>query len=202
MVFATYSVTIFHTVGASVDPYMSSVAFALLQVMGNLCTARFSDSLGRRTLLMVSLLGAALGMYSFSLYCYLTQIGYRFDWIPVTSFLFTIFIASCGVVPLMFLSMVEQIKPVKVCRAFIALLIFIIFFVSFLSHHTKIRTVGVTICNVIMQLVSFTTLKLFPILMVSYGLHVAMLMFAIPCTLGAMYVYFVIKETKGMPINA
>lgn len=114
MVFATYSVRIFQTVGTSIDPYMSSIAFAMLQLMGNLCTAKFSDSLGRRTLLIVSLLGSALGMYSFSLYCYFTHIGYRFDWIPVTSFLFTIFIASCGVVPLMFLSMVEQIKPYKV----------------------------------------------------------------------------------------
>lgn len=114
MVFATYSVRIFQMVGTSIDPYMSSIAFALLQLIGNLCTAKFSDSLGRRTLLIVSLIGSALGMYSFSMYCYLTQIGYRFDWIAVTSFLFTIFIASCGVVPLMFLSMVEAL-PYKVC---------------------------------------------------------------------------------------
>lgn len=56
-------------------------------------------------------------MYSFSLYCYLTHIGHRsaaFEWIPITSLLAVIFTASCGVVPLMQLCMVEQL-PYKVC---------------------------------------------------------------------------------------
>lgn len=204
MVFATYSVTIFQATGTSIDPYMSSIAFASLQLIGNLCTASFSDSLGRKTLLIVSLLGSALGLYSFSLYCYLIHNGYRapeFDWIASTAFLFVIFTSSCGVVPLMFLGMIEQL-PLKVwfvrfnfCSCF-----FLYHFFSF--DVIKIRTVGVTICNVIMQLVSFATLKLFPILMVSVGLHGSMLMFAIPCTFGAFYVYFIIKETKGIPINA
>lgn len=118
MVFATYSVTIFQATGTSIDPYISSIYFALLQLIGNLCTASFSDSLGRKTLLIVSLLGSALGMYSFSFYCYLIHNGYRtptFDWIASTAFLFVIFASSCGVVPLMFLSMVEQL-PLKVCK--------------------------------------------------------------------------------------
>lgn len=140
MVFATYSVTIFQATGTSIDPYMSSVAFALFQLMGNLCTASFSDSLGRKTLLIVSLLGSALGMYSFSLYCYLIHYGYRtpaFDWIASTAFLFIVFTSSCGVVPLMFLGMVEQL-PLKVSKLPRELskkiLIFSHDFLSFLSR--------------------------------------------------------------------
>lgn len=114
MVFATYSVNIFQLSGASIDPYLSSIAFAFLQMIGNLCTARFSDTLGRKLLLIISYSGAAFGLFTFSVYTYIAHLGYDvadFDWIPVTSLSFVIFIASCGSVPLMFLTMVEQLPP-------------------------------------------------------------------------------------------
>lgn len=60
---------------------------------------------------------------------------------------------------------------------------------------------GLTICNVSMNIVNFITLKLFPILMVSIGLHACLCIFAICCTIGTVYVFFVIKETKGISLD-
>lgn len=117
LVFTTYAVVIFEEAGASyIDPYIASISLAVLQLIGNLCTTRFSDTLGRKVLLIISLLGSALGMFIFALYVHLRKSGHdmtAFEWIPVVSLSFVIFVASAGVVPLMFLSMVEHI-PFKV----------------------------------------------------------------------------------------
>lgn len=119
LVYTTYTVIIFKESGAkNIDPYVASIACAVIQLIGNSCTATLSDSIGRKALLIISLLGSAAGVYLFALFCYLRYIGYdvtAFEWIPVTSLSFVIFAASAGVVPLMFLSMVENI-PAKVCN--------------------------------------------------------------------------------------
>lgn len=52
-----------------------------------------------------------------------------------------------------------------------------------------------------MNAVSFILLKMFPILIVSIGLHGAMLIFAVACTIGSFYVFFVIEETKGIALD-
>lgn len=118
LVFTTYAVVIFEEAGASyIDPYVSSITLAVLQLIGNLCTTTFSDTLGRKALLMISLLGSALGMFTFASYSYLRHTGYdvtSFEWVPVVSLSLVIFVASAGVVPMMFLCMVEHI-PTKVC---------------------------------------------------------------------------------------
>lgn len=59
-----------------------------------------------------------------------------------------------------------------------------------------------TICMVFMNLVSFICLKLFPILMAIIGLHGCMLTLATACILGTSYIYFVVKETKGISMDS
>lgn len=117
LVFSTYAVLIFKEAGATnINPNISAISMAVLQMIGNLCTASFSDSLGRRTLLICSLLGSAFGIFTFALYCYTRSIGYdvvAFEWIPVLCLSFVLFSASVGVVPLVFICMVEHM-PFKV----------------------------------------------------------------------------------------
>lgn len=111
LVFATYAVAIFKEAGATyIDPYNSAVLMAMLQLIGNFCTASLSDSIGRKALMVFSLLGSACGMFIFSFHCYLRWIGFdmsEFEFVPVASLFFTVFISSAGVVPLMFVGMVE-----------------------------------------------------------------------------------------------
>lgn len=117
LVFVTYAVVIFEKAGASqISPYVSSITIAVMQLVGNLCTTRLSDSLGRKKLLIISLLGTAFGLFSFALYLYLKSREVdvsTFEWIPVISLSFVIFAASAGVVPLMFVCTVEYL-PSKV----------------------------------------------------------------------------------------
>lgn len=115
--FASYAVVIFSEAGAKyVDPHVSAIWMAALQLIGNFWTAKLSDTVGRRALVILSLLGSACGLFTFSLYCFLGSIGFNmsdFEFVPVASLLFSVFISSAGVVPLMFLGMVEH-TPFKV----------------------------------------------------------------------------------------
>lgn len=118
LVFATYAVVIFKEAGAkNINPHISAISMAVLHLIGNLCTAALSDTLGRKALLITSLLGSACGIFTFAFYCYLRSIGFdvtAFEFVPVISLLFAVFSASTGVVPLMFLSIIEHI-PSEVC---------------------------------------------------------------------------------------
>lgn len=117
LVFITYAVHIFDKVGAKqIDPYVSSIALAIVQILATLCTTTLSDTLGRKALLISSLLGSAFGLLTFAAYSYFKSNGYdllAFEWVPVTSLSFVIFTASAGCVPLMFICMVEHL-PSKV----------------------------------------------------------------------------------------
>lgn len=80
---------VFKEAGATnINPHISSVSLAVLQLIGNLCTTALSDTLGRRKLLIISLLGSAIGTFAFALYCYLRSIGtdvLAFEWVPVVA---------------------------------------------------------------------------------------------------------------------
>lgn len=116
-VIVTYAAVIFENVGVTkMDPYISVVQIGVMQIIGPLCTSKFSDSLGRKKLLILSLLGSAFGLLLFALYSYLHESGYQmhhYEWIPVISLSFVIFTASAGVVPLVYLCIVENL-PSKV----------------------------------------------------------------------------------------
>lgn len=117
LVIVTYSVVIFDKIGAThIDPYISTISIGVMQIVGCLCTTTFSDSLGRKALLIISLLGSSFGLMLFSLYSYLKQNGYAitaFEFVPVMSLSFVIFISSAGILPLIFVCIVENL-PSKV----------------------------------------------------------------------------------------
>lgn len=102
--FLVFVALIFDRVGASrISPSITSISLAVLQLIGTLCTTKFSDSLGRKACLIYSYLGSAFGMFSFALYTYLIRNGYdlsAFEWVPIVSLSFVIFAASAGAVPL------------------------------------------------------------------------------------------------------
>lgn len=115
--FVTYGLLIFEKVGTSkIDPYISSITMAAVQIVGSLMTTILSDTLGRKFLVISSLLGSSFGLFSFALYSYMNVIGYnlqQFDWMPVVSVSFVIFVANAGVIPLAVVCTVENM-PSKV----------------------------------------------------------------------------------------
>lgn len=112
----TYAVYILERTGTTWDPYKSSIALAAMLIIGNLCSTHAADKLGRKTFLIISLIGCAIGLISLSAYLYIYNLGYDltgFVWIPVFCLAFVAFIASAGAVPLSHICRVESL-PTKV----------------------------------------------------------------------------------------
>lgn len=89
---------------------------AILQIAGNLCTTQLVDSVGRKILVIISLVGSATGLATFSLYSYLKHNGSdlsNYYWLPVASLSFAVFISSVGINSLGNVCTVENL-PIKV----------------------------------------------------------------------------------------
>lgn len=96
-VLASYAVSIFKKAGASLDAHLSSIILAIALIAGSLLTTYFADILGRKILNIISLTGSAVGVLSMALYHYLNLNGIdlsHFQWVPVVSLSFTIFIGK------------------------------------------------------------------------------------------------------------
>lgn len=48
-----YAVYILERTGTTLDPYKSSIALAVVLILGNLCTTQMADTFGRKTFLIV-----------------------------------------------------------------------------------------------------------------------------------------------------
>lgn len=99
------------------DENVSSIILAIAPLFGVLFSAKLADTLGRKILILISLLGSGFGLSILASYLYLVQNGYdfpRFQWIPVTSLSFVVFISSAGISPLRSVVTVEHL-PIEVC---------------------------------------------------------------------------------------
>lgn len=98
--------------------YTFTIILGAFQLAGPLCTTHLADKLGRKKTMIVSLLGSAIGQMVLAVFALLHKLEYNltaFNWIPVTSMSFVIFIGALGVIPLSTLCTLE-ILPRKVTR--------------------------------------------------------------------------------------
>jgi hypothetical protein len=107
-----YVSTIFKYSGSNISPNTSSIIVGVIQLVGCYCSTLFVDRAGRKVLIGASSFGISLGMFVFAAYSFMDKLGYDlslFNWIPLVSFSFTLFIANLGVLTLPFLVTSELI---------------------------------------------------------------------------------------------
>lgn len=111
----TYSVMIFNNAGSSLlTPHMSSILLAVALIFGSLTTTTLVDILGRKILILTSLIGSAIGLFAMAIYDYLQLNGHHlssFTWVPVLSLSLVVFTSSAGIIPLSLLVSVENFPP-------------------------------------------------------------------------------------------
>lgn len=98
-----YSLMTFSKVGASIDPHISSITLAVVLLFGSFTTTYLVESLGRKALCLISLLGSACALFTTALYHYLNTNGYELSsvaFIPVISLCLLVFVSAAGIVPL------------------------------------------------------------------------------------------------------
>lgn len=105
-----YAAQLFIESGANFDPNLSAIILGVLQVCGIYASSMLVDRVGRRILLGISSMGAAISLLIFGTFSYLNKHGWDLsivDWIPVVSVSFYIFINCVGIKPLPFLYVAE-----------------------------------------------------------------------------------------------
>lgn len=205
----TYAVMIFKIVDSPLlTPYMASILLAVALILGSLTTHLLADILGRRILIMTSLVGSAIGLFAMAIYDYLKLSDYNlssFSYIPVMSLSFVIFISSAGIIPLSVLVCIENLSP-KVRFHFVLSNVFY-FFSKFLSQmflqmfKLQIRNMSVAIIIFASNVTCFGFLKLFPPLLESLRLYGCMSICGILCILGTFFISIVVKETSGQCLD-
>lgn len=106
-VLITYNQGIFKAADLNVlSVFWSSIAFAFIQIIASIFTAKFVDSVGRRKILIGSSFSSALCLAIFGAYMFLkTQTSVDLSavswisWIPLISLLVEVFVSSIGIIP-------------------------------------------------------------------------------------------------------
>ncbi|XP_031619245.1 facilitated trehalose transporter Tret1-like [Contarinia nasturtii] len=133
------------------------------------------DQAGRKFLFLVSTFGTALGLITLRVYMMLKTWKYNVEelnWIPIASFSFVIFVASCAILTLPFL-VISEIIP------------------------ENLKEFGVSFCMTLLWSFAFIILKYLPLLTGTLGFHGSMFLFAGACLSGAIFIMFYMPETKG-----
>lgn len=174
-----YSVVIFQESGTHIDPHVSTIILGAVQVIGNLSSTTLVETLGRKMLLIISMVGSTIGLSAMASYMYLVSVGYDLtvvQWIPVASLCFVIFSCSVGIAPLLMLCILERLP-------------------------TEARSFGLAVSIISLNGFAALSANLFPILTEQIHLYGCMSMYAVCCAFGTIFVAMVIKETKGTSLH-
>lgn len=123
----------------------------------------------------ISTIGTALGLGTLGVYMLMKSWGYALDdynWIPLASFSFGIFIASLAVLNLTFL-LIAELMP------------------------EQWKNVGVSFCVALVWFIAFVTTKCLPLLIETFSFHGCMFAFAGVCISSAVFIIIYMPETKG-----
>lgn len=111
-----YAGPMFKASGSDLNPDQSANILGAIQIVGTLTTLCLIDKMGRKSLLLISTLGLALGTCVAGLYSFLYTRKLNldaFNFIPVVSLSFAIFVASIGIVPIPYI-LAAELFPSKV----------------------------------------------------------------------------------------
>lgn len=170
-----YTATIFRESGSSISPNLSSIIVGVIQLLGTYVATFLVDRLGRKILLTFSAIGSSLSLAVLGAYSYANSIGIDvkpYSWISIASFSGMMFLASNGLIPLMFV-VISEVMP------------------------EKVRSIGCTICFCMSWVLAFVMVKVFETVAVSIGMHGWVFLFSGVTMVGAVFIIFVIPETKG-----
>lgn len=109
-----YTGTIFKESGSNIDPNTSSIIVAAIQVVGVYLSTMLVDRVGRKTLLIISSGGAAIALALLGTFSFLHEQEVdlvHFNWVPLVSFSFYVFISCIGILPLPFVILAEILPP-------------------------------------------------------------------------------------------
>ncbi|XP_067011401.1 facilitated trehalose transporter Tret1-like [Anabrus simplex] len=179
----SYSTIIFEESNKDLSPEVSVIITGAVQVVLGIVCSTLIDTAGRRPMLLVSTVGCTLALTIEGLFFYLKNVqgvdmsGY--DWVSMLAIILFLITYTVGLGPLP-LAMIGELFP------------------------ASSKGMAASFTTIILSTVGIIVPKLYQAVMDNFGLHVAFWMFAVCCAVGAVFVFFLVPETKGkslMEIN-
>ncbi|KAH8359705.1 hypothetical protein KR093_008426 [Drosophila rubida] len=169
-----YTSHIFGQLQTQIEPNTCTIIVGAAQVLGILCAVALVDRLGRRVMLLTSMAGMGLGELGIGLLANLASKEFLAgaNWLSLLLMCWVAFIASIGVIPLIFVVVIEQLPA-------------------------KIRSIGTSICMATLSSFIFVSLKIYPLMIFGPGLAATMYMSAGVCAIGFTILGLFLPETKG-----
>lgn len=173
---SNYTKYVFDETGSNLSTDISSIIVAVIQIVGVFAATQLVDRLGRKLLILSSIIGAALGLVVLGIYMML-KLEWSIDvtvvnWIPLVSFSWCMLITSVGIQALAF-TVITEIMP------------------------ERIKESGVTFCTMLMWIFAFINIKFLPLITTAITFHGAMFLYAAICLIGAVFILLIMPETKG-----
>lgn len=186
--------------GFQMDTISSTILLGLLQILGTYSATLTVDRFGRKIVLLISASGTAIGLLTAGIFDYLT---YEFielkdySWVLVLALSSVIYLANMGVCTVCYIVLVEII-PIRVCITR--------YYLNCLKYLQKknffqVKPVATSMCLVISSMLSFTQLKVFPILLEYTGFYGLMWTFGSLMTFGFLFIAIFVPETKGKSLT-
>ncbi|XP_031354436.1 facilitated trehalose transporter Tret1-like isoform X2 [Photinus pyralis] len=174
-----YTVQVFQAAGTNLDPYMSSIIVALVELVSTVIAVFVIEKAGRKVFLYISCMGTGLCLATLALYYHLKVLDVYFtgmNVIPLVSVVVYSFMFAIGLGPVSYLVYGELFAP-----------------------EVKGLAIGVTITTNWTCL--FIITKTLPGMMDDMGPHVPFYMYSVLVMTGTIFIKFFIPETKGKTLS-
>lgn len=127
----TYTQAIFEEAGSTLSPSLCAIIVSLVQLVANVVSIAIVDRIDRKTIFSCSAICTGVGLAVMGLHSVYKDFLTEYASIPIMAFSFTIFVASCGILPVHYVLVVE-IMPKKVWAGFRCHVVHY----AFHSHHS------------------------------------------------------------------
>ena len=175
-----YSQQIFEKVGSDLGASESSIIMAVIQLIISVLSSSIVDRLGRRPLLLISISGAAICNIIIGLFFFLdneTDIDVKsISWLPITTIMIFIVSYTIGLATVPF-ALLSEIFP------------------------TNVKAIAASMYTIFASAISFGVMKLFQVVSDGLGIHITFWGFALFSFFFVAFVWFLIPETKGKPLD-
>jgi SP family facilitated glucose transporter-like MFS transporter 8 len=175
-----YNTQIFAEAKTSLSPMVQSLVVALMQLLMGFVTAVTVERLGRKILLIGSTILMCFSLGGVGLHFYLKDvygdIGINLDWLPLTSLIVYVCAFGAGLGPVIFILFSEM------CGS-------------------DIKDLAVGAANSVLWFSAFMVTKYFTNLVHLLGTGQTFWLFSLFNLLAAIFIYFMVPETKGKSLS-
>lgn len=176
----TSTVAIFNLAKSSVDPYLATIIFGVMQVLGAWLSTLTMERAGRRPLLLLSSSGMAVCHCVLGIFLLIQSYNYDvsgFSWMPVCVLSAFSVLYCIGVGP------IAHVVPNEV-------------------YSPDLASVSNGITLFIMTCCCFLVIKFFPLAVTAIGLHSCFFVFLLFCMCTFFFVLFNVPETRGKSMDS